>query len=106
MTQYVKTKIETIEQPVTAWVFLGMLAFLACAYLYFVNGAVSYIVSAKDTQEMISQLSSSVGSLENEYLAAKSGIDMEYANSIGFSEARMNIAYVAKKPLISLSFNK
>jgi hypothetical protein len=106
MTQYVQAKIETMEQPITAWVLLSVAFLLMCAYAFFVNGAITHIVEAKDMQAEASQLASSIGNLESEYMAAKESLHIEYAQANGFSPSAVNTIYVAKQPLASLSFNK
>jgi hypothetical protein len=105
MTQYVQAKIETIEQPFTAWAILSVVFLLLCAYAYFVNGAISNIVSAKDTQAEISQLVGEISGLESQYLATKESIQSEYSMRYG-SNLDTYAVYVAKKGTASLSFNK
>lgn len=106
MTKYVEAKIETMEQPITAGVFLSIVFLLVCAYAYFVNGAITFIVAAKDMQTEIAESTSLVGNLEGEFLAAKSNMNLEYVNSHGFSESAVNTLYITKKPSVSLSFNR
>lgn len=106
MTQYVKEKVEKMEQPITAWILLGLIGTLACAYAFFVSLAIANAVSAKDMASQASFLSASVGELEAEYLAAKSSINLDYAISLGFSESKSDTIYIAKKGASPLSLNR
>jgi hypothetical protein len=106
MTHYVQQKIVFVEKPITAWALLTVIVGLAFTYAYFVNGGISNIVASKDLEEQISAVTSSVGTLESQYLVAKSGISLEYAQSLGYKEAKSATVYVAKKSLGSLSFNR
>jgi hypothetical protein len=105
MTQYVQENIVKIEKPITAWVLLGIIVSLAFAYALFINAAVANIVSAKDMQSKMTSLTSSVSNLESTYLSSKSSINLEYALSLGFKEAKGDIIYVASGQARSLSFN-
>lgn len=106
MTQYVKAKVETLEKPIFAWTLVGIAGMLLCVYVYFVSGAVANAIAAKDMQSQIAVLTSSIGSLESTYLAAKSGVTLESALASGFSEPKEVAVYVAKKSPTALSFNR
>jgi len=106
MTQYVEAKIENIERPITAWILLSVAFMLICAYAYFVNGAISNIVASKDMQSNVAELASKIGSLESEFLAAKSLVNAEYVESMGFEKSNVDTIYIAKKSVAALSFNK
>jgi hypothetical protein len=106
MTQYVQQKVAYMERPVTAWALTGMIALVAFSYAYFVNGAIVNIVATKDMQVRISDLTSQVGNLETEYLAAKSSLSMDEAATLGFAPAGTDVAYVAKTSSSALSFNR
>lgn len=106
MTQYVREKVEKMENPVVAWTLVSLIVMLACVYAYFVNGTIQNIVAAKDLRSNISTLTSSIGNLETEYLAAKSGVDLAYAQEQGFVSGESSTIYVAKKTDSSISFNR
>lgn len=106
MTQYVQAKIETMEQPMTAWLLLSLVFLFICTYAYFVNGAITYIIATKDRQGEFAQLASAVGNLEGQYLSAKNEINIEYGYSRGFTESLAGPIYIVKQPSVSLSFNK
>ena len=106
MTQYVQTKIETMEQPLTTWLLLSLVFLLVCAYAYFVNGTITHIVAAKEIQEETTELFSRVGSLENQFLTAKTEINIEYAYSRGLRDDLVLPTYIAKQPAVSLSWNR
>jgi hypothetical protein len=105
MTQYVKEKVAKIEQPVTAWILIGVIGALACAYAFFVSMAIANAVSAKEVSAKTAVLTTTVGDLEAEYLAAKSSVDLAYARTLGFEESKSGTIYIAKKGP-SLSINK
>lgn len=104
MTKYVQEKVERIERPWIAWALVGAVFALLLSYAYFINGAVANMVAAKSLRSDIVALTSKTGSLESEYLAKKSTIDLAYAHSLGLKEASEPV-YVAKKAS-ALSFNR
>mgnify|MGYP003559813966 FL=1 len=106
MTQYVTAKVQTIERPVTSWTLLAIIGLLVSVYISFVAGAVSNAIAAKDMQSQISALTSSIGSLESQYIAVKSSITLDEAKAQGYSEPVDSIVYVAKIPAASLSLNR
>jgi len=106
MTQYVEAKIEKMESPTTAWIFLSVAFLFVCAYAYFVNGAISNIVASNSMRANIVELTSKIGSLESEFLTAKANIDMGYVESMGFSKSNVDTVYITKKSVAALSFNK
>lgn len=105
MTQYVQEKVAYMEKPVTAWVLAGMIAALVLSYAYFVNAAIVNIVATKNMQVQISDLTSEVGNLEAEYLAAKSALTLDEAHSLGFVSSGADTSYIARTSF-SLSFNR
>lgn len=106
MTQFVTAKVETLEKPITAWALLGIIGVLLSVYVYFVSGAVANVISVKDVQSRIAALSSSIGNLEANYLAAKSSLSLDMALSAGYSEPKEVALYVSKKTAVALSFNR
>ncbi|MBI5134131.1 MAG: hypothetical protein HZA81_01980 [Candidatus Taylorbacteria bacterium] len=105
MTQYVQERVEKMERPVIAWSLLGAIFALLLCYAYFINGAVSNMVAAKALRGDILALTSKAGSIEAEYMAKKSSIDLAYAHSLGYKESS-DAVYVAKRPTAPLSFNR
>lgn len=106
MTQYVSAKVENIERPVTAWFLVGLIIALLGVYVYFVSGAVANVIAVKDTQSQIASLTSSIGNLESNYLAAKSEMSFESALAAGYAEPKDVALYVSKKSPVALSFNR
>jgi hypothetical protein len=106
MTQYVREKVAYMERPITAWTLAGIIAMLVFSYAYFVNAAIVNIVATKDMQVEISDLTSEVGNLETEYLAAKSALSIDDAHALGFAQSVSEPVYVAKTPSSALSFNR
>jgi len=106
MTQYVQEKVAYMERPVTAWVLAGMIAALVFSYAYFVNAAIVNIVATKSMQVEISNLTSEVGNLEAEYLAAKSALSIDEAHVLGLVQPGSNPSYIAKRPSDALSLNR
>ncbi len=107
MTQYVQEKVASIENPVTAWALVAIAFVMVGLYGYFINGAIVNIVAARSAQNSIAALTSAVGDLETTYLAARSDLTLEYAHSIGFTEAPVGASsYIASKPTGSLTFNR
>jgi hypothetical protein len=106
MTQYVQEKVATIERPVTAWTLIAIIFGLVCVYAYFVNGAIMNAVLAKEMRAEVSSLTSSVGTLEAQYLAAKSSVNLETALASGYGESQSDTIYIAKRGAAPLSFNR
>ncbi len=106
MTQYVQEKVAKMENPVVAWVLVSLILMLSCVYAYFVNGTIQNIVEAKDLRAKISAVTSSNGSLEAQYLAEKSSVDLAYAHSLGMVAGEGATVYIAKKSDTSISFNR
>lgn len=106
MTQYVKEKVETLENPITAWAFLGLIVGLTVMYGMFINGIIGNTVAAKDLQSKVAALTTSVSSLESTYLAAKSEVTLDSALALGFAPASGDTIYVSKAAVSSLSFNR
>ena len=106
MTQYVNEKVERLEQPVTAWVLLGVIAMLIFAYAGFINATIAKIVAAKDMQSQVVSITSSVSDLESKYLAAKSAVTVGDALAMGFIQPTSDTTYISKVSVNSLSFNR
>jgi len=106
MTQYVNEKVQKMEQPKIAWAMLFMVCILAAVYALFVSRAILNVVEAKAVTSEISLITTKVGQLESEYLAAKSSVDLDYAHSLGFAESKSDTIYIAKSGSASLSLNK
>lgn len=90
----------------TAWFLVGIALTLIFSYAYLINASIMNIVQAKENQAHISALVSSVGSLESTYLSGKASLSIDYARSLGFSEAKTETAYIAKNSNVALSFNR
>ncbi|HEY0908434.1 MAG TPA: hypothetical protein VGE35_03755 [Candidatus Paceibacterota bacterium] len=106
MTQFATAKVQAIEKPITSWVLLAIIGLLVSAYIALVAGAVSNAIAAKGMQSQISALTSSIGSLETQYVAAKSAITLDSALAQGYSEPAEAIVYIAKSSAASLSLNR
>jgi uncharacterized membrane-anchored protein YitT (DUF2179 family) len=106
MTQYVQEKVAKMENPVVAWVLVSLILMLACVYAYFVNGTIQNIVEAKGLRTKISAVTSLNGSREAEYLAAKSSVDLTYAQTLGMISGEESTVYITKKSDSSISFNR
>ncbi len=106
MTQYVQEKVAYMERPITSWALVGMIVALVFSYAYFVNAAIVNIVATKNMQVEISNLTSEVGNLEAQYLAAKSALSIDEAHVLGFVESHSDASYIAKRPVGALSFNR
>ncbi|HEU5114946.1 MAG TPA: hypothetical protein VFT82_04245 [Candidatus Paceibacterota bacterium] len=106
MTQYVQEKVARLEQPITAWVLLGIIGVLTIAYGCFINATITNIVSTKTIQAKIASLTPSVSALESRYLAAKSSITMDDALADGFSQSNADPIYISRATAGSLSFNR
>lgn len=106
MTQYVKEKVENLENPITAWALLGIIIGLVIMYGIFINGIIGNTVAAKDLQSKVATLTTSVSSLESTYLGAKSEVTLESALAMGFEPSPSDTIYVSRANGASLSFNR
>ena len=105
MTKYVQEKVETMERPTTVWALVTIAILLVMAYGYFVNSAIVNIVATRSMQSKAAEITSSIGALEAEYFAMKSSLTMDEARSIGLSDPKARVAYVAKSSQ-SFSINR
>lgn len=106
MTQYVQAKVEKLEQPVTARLLSGLIILSIFLYACFINSTIANIVSSKNMQLKISQLTSSVSGLESQYLVAKSNITSDYALAMGFTQPKSETIYISRVSVGALSFNR
>jgi len=106
MTQYVQEKVERLENPITAWILLGVITVMVCAYGLFINATISNIVATKDLQSKVATLTMSVSDLESEYLAVKSSVTADYALAQGLVTPKSEAIYISRASSGSLSFNR
>ena len=105
MTQYVRENIEKIETPILTWALIGMIGFLVLSYAYFINATIVNAVTRTTLENELSNLASSVGEREAEYLSLKKNISVEYAHSIGFVEPDKSMTkFVSFRP--GFTFNR
>jgi len=65
-------------------------------YAYFVNQTILNIVERENFEEEIAVLNSEISELEANYLDLKNKITLDYAHSLGFSDAK-NIKFASNK---------
>ena len=69
-------------------VLLAVFCALMLSYLFFVGNITFSIVSMKAIENESKAIQSSIGELELNYLSLSSNITLEYAQSLGYSEAQ------------------
>ncbi len=106
MTQYVNEKVANLENPITSWALLALIVASMLAYGIFINGIIGNTVAAKAMQSHVATLTTSVSSLESDYLAAKSEVTLSSAIAMGFAPASSDTIYVSRANSASLSFNR
>ena len=95
-----------LEKKKGLFVFLVFLLFcLFFSYIYFINQTVFNTASRQSFERELNLLSTKLGELEFEYISMKNDIDLEMADSLGFSYASQT-KFVSRKPLgQSISLN-
>lgn len=106
MTTYIKEKVEKIEKPIALWVCLSMIAVLALAYIYFVNGFVTNTLDIRQSVLDSASLASRIADKEFKYTQISQNIDADFFVEQGFVLAREgDINYVTVKagPVVTFS---
>ena len=67
-------------------IFGAVLCVLCFAYVYFVQASVFSIVEREKLNKDVSNIQASVSELETEYIKIRSGINLEVAAKMGFTE--------------------
>lgn len=79
LAQSIQYKQETIF-----WTLVGIIFSLALLYGYFVNVTIFNVADRSKIESNITQLSSSLGEMEFEYLSLKGAVTIEKAYELGF----------------------
>lgn len=87
-------KIEYWSRRVSFLTFMGI-AICAGLYVYFISDSVFNAGSRKEIVEEANFLEATVATLESDYLAKLSLINLEYAKSLGFVDSANNATYAA-----------
>lgn len=85
-------------------IFKNMLCFagfLSICYLFLLGDMVWNIVARKNLESHVVALNTEVGSLELEYLALSSKVDLNLAHSLGFNEASVK-KFATRKPALGV----
>ena len=73
------------------WVAITVIGVCACMYIYFITSAVRNVVIEKNLAMQTSNLSEQLSSKEFAAINLKSNVTMQYAQSLGFSEAKNKV---------------
>src|SRR5437868_10132476 len=73
------------------WVSLGLIGLCACMYVYFITTAVRNVVSQRQVSAQASNLSEKISVKEFNFISVKNKVTMQYAQSLGFSEAKNKV---------------
>lgn len=92
-----KARVLKIEYWSQRVLFLTMFGVVACVglYVYFVTDSVFNAASRRENVEEITFLEATVATLESDYLAKLSLINLEYAKSLGFVDSANSATYAA-----------
>lgn len=104
MTELINKKlnINSVERK-TFWVLFITLIILSGSYGYLVNKTILNIVDRESIEENIITLNSKISESEFEYIALKNQVNIDYAYSLGFDDAK-NMKFASRKlPSQSLS---
>ena len=107
MTEIITKQLNTINhlERKLFWVFSVLLLMASIFYAYLVNQTVLNVVVKENFDEQILSLNSKVGELESKYISVKNQINLDYAHSVGFVEAK-NLKFASRKlSTQSLSLN-
>lgn len=78
-----KSQVATIEQKMV-WSGSATLILLFGLYGYFLSGTVLHVVSQKNLADRRTAVVAEVSDLEYQYTSLSSGLDLAYAQSLGF----------------------
>ena len=104
MTAYISKQLNTKERPIHLWVLLGIIVILAMLYGYFLNAAIISVVSRESLESNIAAVSSTVGSLENRFLADERPLTQDTIGNYGLS-APKEVSYVGQSSGAILTFS-
>ena len=77
--------LEHLSERLFARLFLGALAILSIAYVYFVSASIMNVIARKEALDESASLASAVSVLEREYFAALEGINPEDGARLGLT---------------------
>ncbi len=105
---YPKNFLNLINSVNTKVLFFGLATLLVGTfvfYVYLVNATIMNIVARENAASQISELSSSVGTLEYKYMTLKNSVTIDLAHTKGFTDASPT-SFLARKDLApALSYN-
>jgi hypothetical protein len=88
--------------------FLGAMTLIGmcmCMYIYMVTTTIRNIVAEKNISSQISDMSQKISSKEFALIGLESGVTLEYAQSLGFADAKSkvfitpsSVSYVSSNP--------
>jgi hypothetical protein len=86
---------------VVSGIFLALLSL----YVFFVSRTVFNIIERKSAESEMRALSSSLSTLEVEYMSLSKNIDLSLASSLGFNESK-NIYFASRRTSVGSLINK
>ena len=87
--------INDIEKKIF-WGVFALLFLLGTSYAFFVNKTILNIVERESLEEEVATLNSQISELEFDCIALKNNITIDYAHSVGFSNAN-NVKFASRK---------
>lgn len=97
-----KLNINSVERKMFWFLFVALMI-LSGSYGYLVNKTILNIVDRETIEENIIALNSKISESEFEYIALKNQVNIDYAYSVGFNDAK-NMKFASRKlPSQSLS---
>jgi hypothetical protein len=75
------------------------------AYIYFLCASVAHVVVRKEVTQEIATVSSNIGTLESEYIAAQHAVSVNVATMRGFTLAETKVFIAPAKATFVLSKN-
>jgi hypothetical protein len=97
----------TLHEQERVWFFaaLSMVLVTVACYMYFLSSSVVHVVMRKEIDKEIGILSSSIGSLEAEYIEVQHAISEDIASLRGFTRTDTKIFIDKTAGTLSLSQN-
>lgn len=84
-SQAIQINIDENRKYISMLLFFWVLG-LFFLYIYFINSSVLDTIARQQNDKNIANLSSNIGILENEYMNARAGLNIDVARGLGFKD--------------------
>jgi hypothetical protein len=99
------TLINSLNTKVLFFVFATLLVGTFLCYVYLVNATIMNVVAREQIETNISDLSTTIGTLEYKYISLKNAVTIDLAHAKGFTDASPTSFLARKDAAPALSYN-